>query len=219
MNKNIIENNEYYKKKYIKYKLKYLELKKINDIQGGMGWSSVFSSAYNYTKSNPNSISKISNITSNIGSNINNFSSKIYNFGITGFKKYLSLSPQYQILVKNGFITPENEKIIFELLQLEISHLVDPFFYPIMLNLIKNILILAGSVETFNPGLVLSALTELYNILNQMKSRYPKDFILLSTFLRNNKDKIFRTINKNGITFPGMETQFNLFMKLIEINY
>lgn len=51
-----------------------------------------------------------------------------------------------------------------------------------------------------------------------MKIKYPKYFVLLSTFLRANKDKIFYALRSQGMRYPGMETQFNIFMKLIESN-
>ena len=217
MNK-IIFINVYYKKKYLKYKSKYLELKKKNNIEGGLGGlgiDTLAKSAFNFIKSNPNVASEI---TSLFSSNLPNLLSGLSDITLVKFGTYLSQSPQYQQLVNNGFITPQNELIIFELLKLEISHLADPSFYPLMFDLIKNIVILSGSVETFNPIIVLSALTELYNILNAMKSKYPRDFILLSTFLRNNKDKIFGLISLRGFGFPGMKLQFDMFMKLIEVS-
>ena len=223
MIKKTIEKNVQYKYKYLKYKLKYLELRKIIDLdsKGGGNWDTFGKSALSYVSSNYNSNSNLaSGIVNRIGSissNIPNISSGIENVILTGFKRYFMVSPQYQQLVNSGLMTRENQAIMYELLKLEISHLADPSFYPIMFDLIKNVLILAGSAETFNPIMVLGALKDLYRILNIMKIKYPKDFILLSTFLRTNKDKIFYALRTQGIRYPGMEMQYNMFMNLIYV--
>jgi hypothetical protein len=195
-----------------------LELKQIiNKSNGGDIKNTLFNTVSNYAKSNPNAISGMfSNVISNVH-NLPSLSSGLSNIAIIGFKTFLAQSPQYRQLQESGLMTPQNEEIMFELLKLEISHLIDPSFYPIILNLIKNIVILAGSAESFNPVMVLSALKELYNILNIMKTKYPKDFYLLSTFLINNKDKIFYQLRSNGMRFPGLETEYNIFLKLISI--
>ena len=217
MSKNIMETNEKYKKKYLKYKSKYLKLKKqIDNAEGGGSWDSLTKSAMDFTKSNSNVTSGIVNSISSNMKNIPNISSGLTNAAITSFETYLSHLPQYQELVKSGLMTQQNKEIMYELMKLEVSHLADPTFYPIMFDLIKNILILAGSAESFNPPLVLGALSNLYNILNTMKTKYPQDFILLSTFLRNNKTQIFNAIKTRGFGYPGMEMQFYIFMKLIE---
>jgi len=216
-----IQNNEFYKKKYLKYKLKYLELKKSFDnenMQGGIGWTNLMSYAKNFVKSNPNAAAGLmGNVASGV-SNLN-LSNGISNIGLIGFKTFLSQSPQYQELVHSGLMTPQNEAIMFELLKLFIGHLADPLFYPIMLNIIKNIMILAGSVETFNIELVLPALNNLYTILNEMKAdiKYQRDFILLTVFLRDNKAKIFNQIKSRGMGFPGFEFAFNRLINLISI--
>jgi hypothetical protein len=229
MNENIIKKNDEYKSKYIKYKSKYIELKKkINEgyynNEGGGTWDALAKSALDFAKSNPNatagiigSVGSMASMASNI-KNLPTTSSGLTDVGITAFKTYLTQLPQYQELVKSGFITPQNEAIMLELIKLEVGHLADPSFYPIMFDLIKNIMILAGSAETFNPTLVMSSMVNLYNVLNTMKTKYPKDFVLLSTFLRNNKSKIFNAIRTRGMRIPGMEAQFNIFMKLIEVN-
>jgi hypothetical protein len=219
MSENFQKNNEFYKKKYLKYKSKYLELKKNNDLKGGIGMGSIAKTALNFIKSNPNAAAGIvGSVASNV-QNLPNLSSGISNMAFMAFETWLSQLPEYQQMVRSGLITPENKAIMFELIKLFVNHLADPSFYPIMFDIIKNVLILAGSAETLNPLMVISALTELYNILNIMKSKYPKDFILLSTFLRNNRNKIFNMISSRG--FFGNQTlklQFDMFMKLIEIN-
>ena len=220
--KNQISNLEY-KQKYLKYKKKYLELKKTthfnksNNIESdGGGWESLLGPAMNFAKSNP---AVAAGLAGTVVSGVSNLASSggLSNMALMGFKTFLSQSPQYQQLVRAGLMTPENEALMFELIKLEISHLADPSFYPIMANLIKNILILAASAETFNPVAVISALASLYSILNTLKAKYPKDFIILSTFLRTNKDKIFHQIRARGINYPGLETQFNMFMNLISV--
>ena len=217
MSEIFFKTDEHYKKKYFKYKFKYLELKH-NNIEGGLGWDTLTKSALNFTKTNPTAAAGIfGTIASNV-QQLPDLSSGLSNIALTGFIKYLSQLPEYQQLVKSGLMTPQNEKLMFELIKLEIGHLADPSFYPIMFDLIKNIIILSGSAETFNPVMVLSALSELYNILNVMKEKYPKDFILLSTFLKNNKDKIFSIVSSIGFGYPGMQLQFDMFMRLIEVN-
>lgn len=227
MSENTIEKNVQYKSKYLKYKLKYLELrKKIGldgldglDSEGGGTWDILGKSALSFARSNPKLAAGIVGTIGSIGSNIQNIpilSSGVENVILTEFKRYLMISPQYQQLVQAGLMTPENQAIMYELVKLEISHLADPSFYPIMFELIKNILILAGSAETFNPITVLAALKNLYRILNTMKIKYPRDFILLSSFLRTNKDKIFYALRSQGMIYPGMEMQYNMFMNLIE---
>jgi hypothetical protein len=221
--KNQTSNLEY-KQKYFKYKKKYLELKKTihlnksdNTESEGGGWESLLGPAMNFAKSNPpvaaglagTVVSGVSNLTSSGG---------LSNMALMGFKTFLSQSPQYQQLVRAGLMTPENEALMFELIKLEIFHLADPSFYPIMADLIKNILILAASAETFNPMTVITALASLCSILNTLKAKYPKDFIILSTFLRTNKNKIFHQIKARGVNYPGLETQFNMFMNLISVS-
>ena len=238
MSENTIEKNVQYKSKYLKYKLKYLELRKkigldgldgldgfdVLDSEGGGTWDTLGKSALSFARTNPKlaagivgTIGSIGTIGSNI-QNIPNLSSGVENVILTEFKRYFMISPQYQQLVQAGLMTPENQAIMYELVKLEISHLADPSFYPIMFELIKNILILAGSTETFNPITVLAVLKNLYRILNTMKIKYPRDFILLSSFLRTNKDKIFYALRSQGMIYPGMEMQYNMFMNLIEPN-
>jgi len=218
--KNKISNTEY-KQKYLKYKKKYLELKKTthlnksnNTENDGGGWESLLGPAMNFVKSNP---TIAAGLAGTVMSGVSSSSSGLSNIALIGFKTFLSNSPQYQQLVRSGLMTPENEALMLELIKLEISHLADPSFYPIMANLIKNILILAASAETFNPVTIISALASLYSILNTLKAKYPKDFILLTTFLRANKDKIFHQIRARGINYPGLKTQFNMFMNLISV--
>lgn len=215
------EININYKKKYFKYKKKYLDLKKNINIEGGGSFSSLANSAFEFAKSNPEFTSSLA---SGIASNVSdfkfsdlNFSNMLSNVAFIGFKTFLSQSPEFRDLVNSGLMTPENQALMFELLKLNISHLADPSFYPIMLALIKNVLILAGSVQSFNASTVFFALKDLYNILNTLKVKYPKDFILLTTFLRNNKEKIFHQIRKKGILMPGLDIQYELFMKLISV--
>lgn len=218
--KNQISNLEY-KEKYFKYKKKYLELKKNFNTNNGIesdggGWESLIGPAMKFAKSNPKAAA---GIMGTVASGVSNLASSdgLSNMALMGFKTFLSHSPQYQQLVRTGLMTPQNEAIMFELMKLEISHLSDPSFYPIMVDIIKNIMILAASAETFNPMAVMSALSSLYSILNTLKVKYPKDFILLTTFLRANKDRIFHQIRARGMNYPGLETQFNIFMNLISV--
>lgn len=221
INDNIVNCDIQYKLKYLKYKFKYLKLKKIidnnnkiNDREGGGTWDTFAKSALSFVKSNPKLTSGIAGTVASGVQNIPNSSFDLDNIMISGFKTYLMHLPQYQQLVKSGLMTPQNEAMMFELIKLELSHLTDPSFYPIMFDLIKNIIIC--SAKTVNPLMVLSALKNLYDILNVMKTKYPKDFIILSTFFKNNKKKIFDAIKSKGIGYPGMEMQLNIFMKLIE---
>lgn len=200
----------------IEYKKKYLELKKtihLNDTEGG-GWESLLGPAMNFAKSNPKAAA---GLAGTVASGVSNLASSdgLSNMALMGFKTFLSQSPQYQQLVRSGLMTPQNEALMFELIKLEISHLADPSFYPILADLIKNIMILAASAESFNPMTVMSALSSLYSILNTLKEKYPKDFILLTTFFRANKDKIFHQIGSMGMNYPGLKTQFDLFINLI----
>lgn len=195
-----------YKEKYLKYKNKYLKLKKkikSNDEIDGGSWGTLASSALNFAKSNPNLTDGLSNIA------------------LIGFKTFLSQSPEYQKLVRSGLITPQNSDLMFQLIKLEISHLADPTFYPIMLRLIKNILILFGSAETLNPITIITSLKDLYSILNELKLKYPQDFILISTFLYTNKNSILNLIGKissyNPVMRTQLEMQLNIFMKLIAV--
>lgn len=160
----------YYKKKYLKYKIKYLNLK------GG----NIFG----------NMLGSFTNMVS-----MNSYSNMIpyQNMGIAN--NYTNI---YTQLLQSGLLTPDNKKIIIQLLSNTATHFLDPTFYPIMISIFEDIILLAGSTETLAIPVILSTIAQLWQNVNLLKMKYPQDFILIRTFLLNNRDKILNLINRYG---------------------
>jgi len=189
-----------YKQKYLKYKQKYLELKKnIEKKQiGGMDY-------YNIAKKMINKV-PMKNIAEHMGkinpAQLAKFIPNINPKNLETLIPYLkTISPEfansYNQLEKSGLITDENKQIIFEILKNSLSHLADPQFYVIVAKIFENVAIFAVSTETIQPEGIAKALAGLYSILSELKSRYPNDFVLISTFIEKNKNQIFKMVNYN----------------------
>jgi hypothetical protein len=195
-----MSENDVYLEKYIKYKNKYLNLKKqlstnsnldkleTLDEFGGSGWTDTF---------------------------------KV--FSDVGFNMMISrMPPQYKKIysdmVNSGLLTESNKKIIFELLKSGLTHLTDPNFYPIMFEIFLNMVILAGSAETLTPPIILAALQRLYASLKELKSQYPNDFVLMKEFLIMNREKILNIVNKysNGNEMIS-RMSYDIFTKLVSV--
>ena len=218
----LINNNIDYKKKYIKYKLKYLNLKKNKNLIGS-GFSSMFNYIPNVltmknigTKYIPD-ISKIENIGSKYIPNI----STMENVGFNLFINNLPPKQQkiFYDLESSGLLTEQNKSIIFGLMSKSLTHFIDPKFYPILFTVFENLVILAGSAETLTIPIIAKALYGLYDSLNDIKKLYPEDFIELQKFLSINKNKLLQVIYKNSNANPQIiNLMYNVFNKLIEID-
>ena len=218
---NIDKKDKYYVK-YIKYKSKYLNLKKQIELENsynnkdllyGSGASDIFSkfasSAMDFASKNPELAANIAGTAaSTIPSSFNMNSILNSNVALNFLKMQMSRLPPnhplkmlYSDLERNGLLTDHNMSMIIEFVKLGMSHMMDPEFYPILYKVTINTLKLASAAE--NPAMILSAgesIKELYDVLNMLKNnqKYHQDFIILTNFLKENKQKLLPIIGKYG---------------------
>lgn len=196
---NNIEINLEYKKKYFKYKNKYLLLKKKEEQkeQVGKGFVDFLSSATDAFMNSP--------------------------MGKMGMNLMIkNMPPQqrkiYEELKRSGLINEQNKGIFLQLAKNSISHFADPKFYPILFTVIENCVLLATST-TLAPPAVFKVMLDLYGALNNMKEFYPDDFIILSKFIKSNKSKLLNIIHKVGYGNDQIkDLAFNIFEKLIYVD-
>ncbi len=164
-------NENDYKKKYLKYKTKYLKLKKLN--QEGSGF---IDKAFGIAKHIP----VYGSIISTAQSQFNNFSA------VAG--------PQLEMIeLLKKFATPQNSVLLTKLIASFATHLTDPTFYPMIISIGKDIAFLMGSAATANP---LFVMLRLNSTLGTLKSTFPKEFVLLKEFFVSNRHIIIPVLKK-----------------------
>jgi hypothetical protein len=160
-----MENDYNYKKKYLKYKHKYLILKKKNQVGKGF----------------------FTDVASNL------IQSQIQGQNLQGIPELQGLQSQQEMINElKQFITPDNIHIFKKLILSLTTHIFDPKFYTMLVVTIKSLLTLFGSVETANPVM---ALISANNALINMKQTFPKEFELLKEFFKANRQQILQIIN------------------------
>ena len=157
-----------YKNKYLKYKIKYLELKN----GGGL---SKYVDMYKY------GVNLIKNKKLNINDMI----------------KYLpQTQQQFFIKLKNsGLLTSENTKILEKLYLNFSTHITDPNYYSIIKQVFEYMIELVSFVN-FDKSKFINIIDQLNNLLIQLKNLYPEDFELLRSFFNKNKNQILGLIQK-----------------------
>ncbi len=169
---------EKYKKKYLKYKSKYLMLKyQLNNQQKGNG---LMDSMIKMSQSFPNMMTK--------GIPMANMMTQ---FGPPG----MSGNQQQSVMMLQQFVTPQNMQIFTKIVGSLFTHILDPRFYPMLALIIKDITFLMGSATTANPLVVMYSLN---NALNNMRSTFPKEFMLLKQFFMSNRHKIIPILQKHN---------------------
>jgi len=124
----------------------------------------------------------------------------------------------YREISESGLINNENKEIIMQLINNGIHHLTDITYYPLVLSIFKNLLLLIGSAETLTPPLILFTLGKLKSSLMELKMKYPDDFILLSKFLSTNREKILPIINNFSMMNPEInKIAYDLLNNILKI--
>lgn len=213
-----MSENDVYLEKYIKYKNKYLNLKKQLS-----------------TNSNPDKLETLNELVKlneleelNELEKLNELGGSSWTdtfkvFSDAGFNMMLSRMPNqykkiYSDMVKSGLLTESNKKILFDLLKSGLTHMTDPNFYPIMFEIFEDMVLLAGSAETLTPPVILAALQRLYMALNRLKSLYPNDFMLMKQFLVMNREKILTIVNKYSYGNAMIsQMSYDIFTKLVSV--
>lgn len=175
-----------YKQKYLKYKSKYLMLKYqlINEQKG----NGMIDSMIKMTQSIP---------MGNLMAKTMPMGNMMTQFGIPGMSGVPGMSGNQQqtMMMLQQFVTPQNMQIFSKIVASLFTHILDPRFYPMVALIIKDITFLMGSATTANPIAVMFSLN---NALNNMRSTFPKEFMLLKQFFMTNRHKIIPMLQKHN---------------------
>ena len=221
-----MHDNEYYQKKYLKYKSKYLELKnnknnkynKYNEnknnkynkdednINGGFGLSEILNGLNGIAKLLPPEFSSPE------------FLNAIKDYGGKTMLDFIMTQPELKKLYSSHLITKENMNLVFGILKSQFNNLSDPDYRSLIIKIITNITVLTGSAETLEIPVALTEIQELHKNFGKMKEKFPEGFNLLSDFLKKNKKQIFDLINPSISNYSGFQTEFNLLMNFIGID-
>jgi hypothetical protein len=182
-----MDSNEYYYKKYLKYKKKYVELKKNSYSKNEVG-------GFNF--------SSIINSIGNMGMNM---------FMTLAPSKYKNMMSD---ILNSGLVTNENGALIREIFtQTSICASTHPETYSIVIGMLEQLGILVGSSVTLTVPIIIQALSSLYVGLQKLKVICPEVFRSMVTFLMMNKSKILKIVNTYG---HGNQTMNNLYMNMFE---
>ncbi len=187
-----MNNNEYYQKKYLKYKNKYLYLKKKLN-QKGSGMDPMLTTM---------AMGLGTNMMSNMMSN---------NMAQNPLLNVLPMQQKQFIQQMQQFINPSNSQLFNSVVTSVLTNSNNPAYFSILTNIITNLsyLISFNTNRSVNPIQVLQNLNQLFG---QFKIQFPNDFNLIKQFFASNRYNLVPMINSVA---PGMLFDAN-FGVLIE---
>ncbi len=169
-----MESNDKYYKKYLKYKSKYLQLKKNINLQQGAGFNPYMMAAMSAM-----------NVAKNVMSNPE-VSNQVMNLLPPQQKQLLSMLQQ--------LVNPQNAQILSQLSTSFLAKASNKDFLPLVTNISQDII----GIMSSNPAILsnpLAVFANLNQLLGRLKTEFPNEFNLLKQFFASNRNAIIPLIN------------------------